>query len=208
MLRGIAPTTTPSPGHVWPLDLRASIKLVSGEMSVLLLTGNIAAGKTVVGREIGELLAPTVAHAIVDLDELGRVFIPGAPSRSILKLRISNLAAIWPNLRSAGIRYVVVAAAITSTDELELIRGATGSSQLAVVRLMTPPSLLESRLRERDSGRLLHAHMEAMPTLEHRLNEANVEDFRVVNDEHPPEEVANKVLQTIGWTSSPERDGT
>lgn len=126
---------------------------------MLLLTGTVATGKTTIAAEIGEILPPSRAIICIDLDQLGSAFIPRAPDDRILRLRTDNLAAIWPNLRSAGIRHVVISGAISTREELRLIREAVDPSDLSVVRLVTPPALLEARLGRRDHGRRLEDHL-------------------------------------------------
>jgi adenylylsulfate kinase-like enzyme len=172
---------------------------VRDDMTVLLLTGTVATGKTTVAAEIGEILAPATAHVIVDLDRLAWGFIPDAPDETIRKLRTDNLAVIWPNLRSARLRHVVISGAIATTAELRQTRAAIGGSYLTVVRLVTSASLLETRLKRRDTGRLLEDHLAIMPLLERSMNQANLEDFRVTNDDRSPREVAMEVLERIGW---------
>lgn len=117
----------------------------------------------------------------------------------MLKLRVDNLAAIWPNLHSAGFRHIVISGAISTQKELHLIREAVGHSVLTVVRLITPPSLLEARLRGRDVGRLLDDHLAVMPTIARSLDQSRIEDFRVMNDARPAGEVATRVLERVGW---------
>jgi adenylylsulfate kinase-like enzyme len=174
---------------------------MSPDPPVLLLTGTVATGKTTIAAEIGEILAERARPVVlVDLDQLGAAFIPDATGDRILKLRTDNLAAIWPNLRSAGLRHVVISGAISTFGELQLIRAAIGRRVLTVVRLVTPSSLLEARLRGRDVGRLLHDHLAIMPAIERSLDQGALEDFRVVNDARSPREVATTVIESIGWT--------
>ena len=171
-------------------------------MSVLLLTGTVAAGKTTVAGEIGEILPPERAIACIDLDQLGWAFIPGAPDERIFKLRTDNLAAIWPNLRSAGFEHVVISGAISTIEQRHDVHDAIGGAPLTVVRLVTSPSLLEARLRRRDAGRLLEDHLAIRPELERSLDQSGLADFRVSNDDRPPGEVAHEVLQRVGWTDA------
>lgn len=145
------------------------------EASVLLLTGTVATGKSRIASEIGEILAGgTRPIVIIDLDQLGWAFIPEASSEQGLKLRVDNLAAIWPNLHSAGFRHIVISGAISTQKELHLIREAVGHAVLTVVRLITPPSLLEARLRGRDVGRLLDDHLAVMPTIARSLDQSRI----------------------------------
>lgn len=167
--------------------------------SVLLLTGAVASGKTTIAAEIGEIFPPDRAIACIDLDQLGWAFIPDASEDSLLRLRTDNLAAIWPNVRSAGIGSVVISAAISRPGELQLIREAVDPSELTVVRLVTPRALLDARLRQRDSGRILQDHQGILDALERSLDESVLEDIRVQNDERSPREVAMAILKAIGW---------
>ena len=169
--------------------------------SVLLLTGTVATGKTTIANEIGEILPGRARSVVVvDLDQLGWGYLPGAPVDRVLRLRIDNLEAIWPNLRAAGFRYVVISGAITTLDALERVRTAIAGSALTVVRLLTPTDLLERRLRARDAGRLLDEHRTFAQVGEHELDRARIEDARVVNGESAPREVAHAVLVHMGWT--------
>src|SRR5262245_3267413 len=118
---------------------------MDNDMSVLLLTGTIASGKTTIANEIAEILPPAKAVVAIDLDQLGWAYIPDAPEERILKLRMDNLAAIWPNIRSAGLRHVVISGAVYSDEALRLVRQVVGQSSLTVVRLVSSPQLLEKR---------------------------------------------------------------
>lgn len=179
---------------------------VRDDISVLLLTGPIASGKTTIAAEIGEIFPPARAIVCIDLDQLGWAFIPNAPDDKILRLRTDNLAAIWPNLRSAGFEHVVISGAISTADEIRSIRDAIGGSTLTVVRLVTEPALLEERLRRRDAGRLLEDHLAALPELERSMERVHLEDARVPNDHRSPRDVALAVLEAIGWNLE-EGDG-
>jgi hypothetical protein len=153
----------------------------------------------VVHHDLGEILPPSRAIICIDLDQLGSAFIPRAPDDRILRLRTDNLAAIWPNLRSAGIRHVVISGAISTREELRLIREAVDPSDLSVVRLVTTPALLEARLRRRDHGRRLEDHLAIVPRIDRSLDESALEDIRVMNDARSPREVAMAILRAIGW---------
>lgn len=171
-------------------------------ISVLLLTGGVASGKTTIAAEISEVLAGAGRSIItVDLDHLGWGFLPGSPDERIGKLRTDNLAAIWPNLREAGFDHVVVTGVIATEEALHPIREIVGSS-MAVVRLVTPLDLAEARLRRRDDGRLLADHLAIMPSLEDSLDRSTFEDVRIVNDDRSPREVAASVLERTGWNDA------
>ena len=169
------------------------------DVSVLLLTGTVASGKTTIAYEIAGGLPPAKAVVAIDLDQLGWAYIPDAPHETILKLRMDNLAAIWPNIRSAGLRHVVISGTVYTDETLQLVRQAVGRSQLTVVRLVSSPQLLERRLRRRDMGRRLEDHLAVMPEVERKLDQFKLEDFQVTNDERTPRDVAISILKRIGW---------
>jgi adenylylsulfate kinase-like enzyme len=176
-----------------------TLHLMHDEVAVLLLTGTVASGKTTIANEIAQILPPEKSIAAIDLDQLGWAYIPDASSEAILRLRMVNLAAIWPNIRSAGLRHVVVSGAVYSYEALELVRLAIVRSPLTVVRLLSPPQLREARLRARDSGRELVDHLSVMPEIDDQLDRSELEDFQVTNDERSPRSVATSILERIGW---------
>ena len=172
-------------------------------ISVLLLTGGVATGKTTIAAEIGEVLAGAGRSiVIVDLDHLGWGFIPDSREDLIEELRTDNLGAIWPNLQAAGFQQLVITGAVVTTATLASIREIVGSS-MVVVRVVTPPDLAEERLRQRDNGRLLDDHLAIMPSLEQSLDRSGLEDVRIDNDDRSPREVAASVLERIGWADAP-----
>jgi hypothetical protein len=165
----------------------------------LLLTGTVGSGKTVVAIEIGHLLEQQgKSAAVVDLDWLG--WLPMRSSAvTANELIARNLAAIWPNLREAGMRYAVLARAILGRDGLEGLRAAAPDAGLVVVRLTASPSTIERRLRKRDSGRELEEHLGESTEMSRVLDRAGLEDVAVASDDRSPGEVAREVLQRVGW---------
>ena len=167
--------------------------------SVLLLTGTLATGKTTIAAEIATILAERGERIItVDLDQLGMGFIPDGEDR-LRRLRIENLAAIWPNVLSAGFSRVVLSGAVAATDELDPIRDAVKPALVTVIRLRTSASALEARLRARDTGHRLEYHLTILPEIERTLDETRLEDYSVENDGSSPRDVAGSVLRLSGW---------
>src|SRR5258708_31706189 len=89
--------------------------------------------------------------AVVDLDWLGWLHLRSS-SISADQLIARNFAAIWPNLREAGMRYAVLARAVLGRDGLEALQVAVPEADLVVVRLTAAPGTIEGRLSQRDSG--------------------------------------------------------
>jgi hypothetical protein len=166
----------------------------------LLLTGTVGAGKTVVAIEIGHLLEQQgKSAAVVDLDWLGRLHLRSSAVTAD-QLIARNLAAIWPNLRDAGMRYAVLARAILERGGLDALRVAVPDADLTVVRLTASPSTIEGRLRQRDSGEELAEHLRESLEMSRAMDRARLEDMAVAGDGRSPGEVALEVLQRVGWT--------
>ncbi len=116
-----------------------------------------------------------------------------------MDLRLGNLACVWPNLRSAGVAHVVLAGAIDSDALLDRMNRALGDIHPSVVRLQVKLSTVEARLRQRDKGAVLEAHLKIASEISRSLDRACIEDLCVWNEGHPVEEVAREILQRMGW---------
>src|SRR5262245_29142791 len=96
---------------------------VEGEVTaqqVLVLTGGIATGESTIAAEIGEILSGQGRSCIViELDHLGWAYIPSDAGERVARLRADNLAAIWPNIVDAGIRFAIIAGALITAEAIE-----------------------------------------------------------------------------------------
>ena len=165
----------------------------------LLLTGTVGSGKTVVAIEIGHLLEQQgKSAAVVDLDWLGWLHLRSSTVTAD-QLIARNLAAIWPNLREAGMSYAVLARAIVGRDGLDALRVAVPEADLTVVRLTASPGTIEGRLRRRDSGQELDEHLRESTEMSRVMDREQLADMAVANDGGSPAEVARKVLRRVGW---------
>jgi adenylylsulfate kinase len=166
----------------------------------LLLTGTVGSGKTAVAAEIGLLLDEAgLPGAIVDLDWLGWVHV-GRSFTGVERLIAQNLAAVWPNLRAAGARRLVLVRALRRREDVEALRRALPEADLTVVRLVASAQTVGARLRRRDSGRILEEHLVEAVAMQRAMDQAALEDFRIENDGRPPRAVAEDVMRRAGWT--------
>ena len=165
----------------------------------LLLTGTIGSGKTAAAAEIGLLLeAEQLPSAIVDLDWLGWVHL-GASFEGVEELIARNLAAIWPNLRSAGVGHLVLVRAIHRREAVDGLRRALPAAQFTVVRLVASGATVEERLRRRDTGPVLEEHLSQTVRMAEAMDRTALEDFQVENDGRAVSEVAAEILRRAGW---------
>jgi adenylylsulfate kinase-like enzyme len=165
----------------------------------LLLSGTVGSGKTVVAIEIGHILEQQgKPAAVVDLDWLGWLHLRSSAITAD-QLIARNLAAIWPNLRDAGMRYAVLARAMLGRDAKEALQAAAPGANLVVVRLTASPQTIELRLRRRDTGRELEEHLREGESMSQAMDRTRLEDTSVATDDRTPTEVAQEVLERVGW---------
>lgn len=168
---------------------------------VLLVTGTAGSGKTAVAKEIGELLRlAAVPHAVIDLDELGRVR-PAVPDGSFNHdLIAANLAAVWPNYRAIGVERVVLARILESRDELDDYRRAIPGADITVCRLVADPTVTERRLHEREPGHVRQFLLRVSRDLDAKMADLAIEDFTIENgSDRSIGDLATAILTECGW---------
>jgi adenylylsulfate kinase-like enzyme len=167
----------------------------------VLLTGTIGAGKTTIAEAISERLHEEgERHALLDIDWLGQVYPPQVEADPFNdSLAVRNLAAIWPNFVEAGIRFAVVAATVLNEDQLEGVARAMPGCELTVVRVAARPETVAARIQVRDHGRLLEDFLRRTDSVAEEIERAALESFSVTNEDRPPPELADDILQRLKW---------
>ncbi|MEV6281848.1 hypothetical protein [Kribbella sp. NPDC051770] len=160
----------------------------------LLLTGGEGAGKTSLGQAIGGLLTVrSLPVAVVDLDALAQ-FGGGAPVHAELRRR--NLASMWANFLDLGARYVVVSGVVETAAEVTAYGEALVGCDLQVVRVVTPPALVERRTAGMVRG--YGWDPANAPASYERVRQAALGDFAVSND-RSLDEAAREIVAQAGW---------
>ena len=169
----------------------------------ILITGPVASGKTTVAIEASaQLEVAGIAHALVDTDELDRIFPapPDDPHKTALTER--NLAAVWENLSAAGAPRLILAMVAQSLDrELPWVRVAVPGADIKVVRLRATESTLLERVRRREvgSGEEYHARR-SVEQARAMAGEADGEGTIVVETtERQVADIAGEALARSGW---------
>jgi hypothetical protein len=165
----------------------------------LLVSGTCGAGKSMIAREINEVLAEAeIANTAIDLDALTWHWPSGSPFNRDLKFEI--LVPIWPYYREHGATRLILAGVLQDRAELARYEEAVPGAEILVCRLVATESLRIERLYERfGAGPSRDWHVRRTVELEDILARNKAEDFIVENNSRPPREVALDVLTQAAW---------
>lgn len=171
----------------------------------ILITGPVGSGKTTVAIEASaQLETAGIAHALVDTDELDRIFPapPGDPHKTALTER--NLAAVWKNLSAAGApRLILTMVAASLKSELPWVRAAVPGAQITVVRLRASEGTLLERVRRREvgSGEVYHARRSVEQARAMAREDGGEGTIVVETTGRRVVDIAAEVLAKCGWTA-------
>ena len=138
-----------------------------------------------------------VAHAVIEVDELGRIF----PERGS-SFEWSNLRALWPNYAATPNLRVILPVCIDRKRDLEALRDATPSREFIVCELVANESTLKHRVTEREPNEYWQRKLR---TLVDKYVEKNMSDrpadFRVTTDDKSIDDSVREILEYLGWNA-------
>ena len=172
-------------------------------LHVILLSGSVGVGKTTVLLEMGDVLeAGDCPYALLDLDWLAWVRPSGDIDVSVRQVLVDNLAHVCRTFRQAGVRRLVMARAVETPDDVDLIRAALGvPAVLTVVCLTARPDVVAERLHGRDTGERLAEHLGQMDHFAGARDGLGIDEIVVATDDIDATSVAQEVLARTGWAS-------
>lgn len=170
---------------------------------VLLLSGTVGAGKTTTAYAIGELLAAAgTPHAVIDLDEIRRMWPAPQDDPFHTALELENLRALAATYRRAGAQRLVLAGVVEGPGAREGYQDAVGGAVL-VCRLRVDLAEVRRRLHGRhEEGAERDWHLERSGELDAILEAEAAADLTVDVAGQSPGEVARRVLDLVGWVRS------
>lgn len=165
------------------------------KVPLLLITGTVGVGKSSVADEVFEILkAQAKPIALINVDELGYAYPYPQDDPFHTRLRLKNLAAIWPNYYEAGVKALIIPYVIESRNSLERFREAIPSADIFVVRLDAPLPVLEDRIRNRPMGGDEEWHIKRAAELAATIEKVGVENMAIDTEHKSIAEVAQEVI--------------
>jgi adenylylsulfate kinase len=171
--------------------------MLRSDPEALLFTGVFGSGKSSLTVEVADILEKRgEPYAALDLDWLCWFDTGSGKDESVEEMLWDNLAVVVKNYLEAGIGRFVLAGSILEKEERERLADAI-NMPTTIVRLTVPISEIERRLRadvttsRRDDLRIARKWAASSTGV-------GVEDF-VVENKRPISEVAEDVLNLIGW---------
>lgn len=166
---------------------------------LVLICGPAGVGKTASAIEVSERLQREgVAHALIDTDELDRIFpVP----QDLARVTERNLAFMWQGFHERGIRrLILVGVWLDRPSELSWIRRAIPGARLTIIRLVASEATLVDRIRRREIGSGFEGQVER--TREQLLGlerDAPTDAAILPTDGASIGEIAQAVIDRSGW---------
>jgi predicted kinase len=188
------------PAQDWDLferpGSRRYIRAMNG-VEVLVLHGSPGSGKTTLSRAIAELLrAADRAHAVIDLDDLSKIYPD--PGRSFAR---DNLKAIWPNYAAIPQLKVVIPSVIADEQERVQLRTAVSGARFIVCELTAPEAVLKNRVTAREPNDYWQQRLRDFVDLyRQRTDLPQIRDFRVETHGRSTHDAAREVVEKAGWS--------
>jgi hypothetical protein len=179
--------------------------VIGERIQVLVVCGASGTGKTAAALEVGQHLRKLgIQHALIDTDELDRVWPQPDRIEDLIEISRRNLRSLWLTFSDLGIRHLVLCGVMASISESKLwIADAIGESTTMYVRLTAERSTRETRLLGREIGSGFENDMAASDRATSFIESHDPADIpRVATDWKTVVTVSAEVLRAAHWSSS------
>jgi broad-specificity NMP kinase len=173
-------------------------------VDVLVICGVAGVGKSTVAWEIGsQLQVADVQHAMIDTDELDRVYPQPESLSELVALSGRNLAALWESFAALGHSRLILSGVMLDLDaDLAWISASIGNADYTVVRLHASDETLRQRVEAREIGSGREEQTKRTLAQAKVLREQKTRrTVAVQTDGRSPVEIAHEILEVTGWAS-------
>ncbi|QMU70871.1 hypothetical protein [Streptacidiphilus sp. P02-A3a] len=182
---------------------------------ILWLSGPTGVGKSTVGWSVYMKSRLAGLHtAFLDLDQVGFLRPASAEDPGNHRLKAGNLAGIWRNFSASGTRRLVILGPLDRPEAAELYRAALPEATMTLCRMGVGRAQLDDRIARRGRGEapgIAGDELKGLP--QQALREAcdrawaealafersGVADFSVATDGRTSPEIAEEILDRVGW---------
>ena len=169
------------------------------QTEILVLNGSPGSGKSTLANAIAEYLRQMdIAHAVIDVDEVGRIYPELGSS-----FAWNNLRAMWPNFAAIANLKVILPVCIDSKEDLQALRNATPCKEITICELVADASTLKDRVTSREPNEYWQNKLRNL--VDKHISKAAVErfgDFRVKTDDKSIDDASQEILERLGWKAS------
>lgn len=163
---------------------------------VLVLNGSPGSGKSTLANIVGEQLRQMdLAHAVIDVDELARIY-PETDS----SIKWKNLSAMWPNYMNQPNLKVILPVVIDSKEDLQMLQDAVHGKKIIICELTADEATLKERVMKREPNEYWRNKLRKLVEGYLQRDAQNkFGDFRVRTDNQSIDDAAKEILEYLGW---------
>ncbi len=168
---------------------------MNNKISILIITGPVGVGKTVVADKVSNLLTERgIRNGVIDMDTLRWAYPRQKEDPFNTQFGFQNLKTLWPNYAGLEIRHLIIPNVIEDRSDVEPFKKAIPNAEIKVVRLVANVDVLHKRLEGRETGDSLKWHKNRALELDDLFNQKEIGDFVVENENKTVNEVAENIL--------------
>ena len=174
---------------------------MSMKFPILLISGPVGVGKSVIGGEVAEILEEAkIPHTFIDFDQIRYTYPRPADDPWGNQLGFKNLAAIWHNCSIAGSLNLIISYVVEDSSFIDMLMNTIPDGDVSTVQLSAKLETLETRLTGREIGSGLTWHKHRAGELAVSLaDESTPSNYRIDTDDRTVIEIANEIVSKTEW---------
>ena len=168
---------------------------------VLLISGPVGVGKSVVGGEVAEILERNkTPHTFIDFDQIRYTYPRPDDDPWGSRLGLENLAAIWRNCSRSGSLNLIVSYVVEHASFIDMLLDVIPEGDISTVQLTADLETLKARLIGREVGSGLNWHMNRAGELISSLAAASTPcDHRINTERRVVTDIAEEIVSKVTW---------